>query len=176
VTAVARSPLVVPVTDLLRRPGSQRELRVEVPADDLAAHAARVTDGDPVVVDVVLESLSDGITVHGTVRARWVGSCRRCLGPAGGELLADVQELYQRHPVDEDAFAFDGDHLDLRPMVRELVIVELPIVPLCGEACRGLCPVCGADRNVERCGHDETPVDVRWSALDVLRERLPESS
>jgi uncharacterized protein len=55
------------------------------------------------------------------------------------------------------------------------VIVELPMAPVCRGDCRGLCPVCGADRNDTDCGHGDTPADPRWAALDALRERLPDS-
>ena len=53
------------------------------------------------------------------------GTCRRCLGPASGELVAEVEELYQEHPTSEDAFTFDGEQLDLGPMVRSS-LMELP--------------------------------------------------
>jgi uncharacterized protein len=176
---MASSALVVPVAELLRRPGTQRAVRVEVPADGLSAPTALVREGEAVLVDVVLESLTDGITVDGDVRTTWAGTCRRCLGPAGGELRTEVHELYQQHPMDDEAFELTGDHLDLRPMVRELVLVELPLAPLCRRGCRGLCPVCGADRNDTDCGHAEPPGDPRWAALDALREAeqepLPES-
>jgi uncharacterized protein len=176
---MGRSALVVPVAELLRRPGTQRPVRIDVPADGLSVPSARVPDGATVVVDVVLESLPDGITVDGEVRTTWDATCRRCLGPSSGELRAAVHELYQHDPIDDQAFGFEGDQLDLRPMVRELVIVELPLAPLCRDDCRGLCPVCGVDRNEADCGHRDPPVDSRWAALDVLRdaghERLPES-
>jgi uncharacterized protein len=172
---VAGSPLVVPVAELLRRPGTRRSLQVTVDAEGLEARDARVPDGSPLEVDVVLESLADGVVVSGQIRSGWEGTCRRCLGPASGSLAADVHELYQHRPLDEEAFTFEGDQLDLRPMVRELAIVELPTAPLCRDECRGLCPICGVDRNTLDCGHDEAPADPRWSVLDALRERLPES-
>ena len=65
---MASSALVVPVAELLRRPGTQRAVRVEVPADGLSAPTALVPEGEAVLVDVVLESLTDGITVDGDVR------------------------------------------------------------------------------------------------------------
>jgi uncharacterized protein len=172
---MAGSTLVVPVAELLRRPGSQRHLMIDVAAEGLATRDARVPDGGIVSVDVGLESLSDGITVDGELRATWEATCRRCLGAATGPLRAEVHELYQRHPIDEDAFTLEGDQLDLRPMVRELVLVELPLAPLCREDCQGLCPVCGADRNVTACGHENGPPDPRWAALEALRGQLPES-
>jgi uncharacterized protein len=133
---------------------------------------AHVEDGTPVVVDVVLESLTDGLTVNGEIRTEWRGTCRRCLGPAMGELVAEVSELYQVHPTSEDAFSFDGEQLDLGPMVRELVLMELPAAPLCQPDCAGICPECGADWNVAPCGCEPDPGDPRWAGLEELRGRL----
>ena len=103
---------------------------------------ASVADGTPVDGGRELESLSDGITVNGVVADHVAGTCRRCLGPASGPLVAEVQELYQVRPISEEAFAFDGEQLDLRPMVRELV--------LHGAAARAAVPR-GLRRHLPRC-------------------------
>jgi uncharacterized protein len=163
-------PLVLNIAELLRRPASRKSYELVVPAAGLTLGGdAEVPDGTPVVVEVVVESLSDGLTVNGEVRTTWSGTCRRCLGPATGDVVAEVQELYQVHPTSEDAFPFDGEQLDLRPMVRELVLMELPAAPLCREDCAGICPTCGADRNVEPCDCPSVTGDPRWAALDALR-------
>ena len=165
--------LVVNVAELLRRPATRKAYELVVPAVGMTLGGdAEVPDGTPVVVDVVVESLSDGLTVNGEVRTTWTGTCRRCLGPATGELVADVQELYQVHPTSEEAFAFDGEQLDLRPMVRELVLMELPAAPVCRDDCAGICPTCGTDRNVATCDCAPTTMDPRWAGLDALRTSL----
>jgi len=168
--------LTIPVAELVRRPGSRRRVTTEVPADGLALTEASVPDGTPVAVDVVLEAMADGVTVSGTVQATWEAVCRRCLGPATGTVVADVEELYQQVVVSEDAFPFDGDVLDLGPMMRETVLVELPVAPLCRTDCAGLCPQCGNDRNRADCGHAQTATDLRWGALDALRDQLGNDS
>jgi uncharacterized protein len=170
---MSNDPLVLNVAELLRRPGTRRALRTVVDARGLTLGGdASVPDGTPVELDVVVESLSDGVTVNGDVRTTWAGVCRRCLGTASGPILADVQELYQVHPTSEEAFAFDGEQLDLRPMVRELVLMELPAAPLCRPDCAGLCPVCGVDRNTVQCECEPDDRDPRWAALDALREEF----
>jgi uncharacterized protein len=166
------TPFVVPVTELLRAPGSRRPVQEQMAAEGLAMSDSHVPDGAPVTVDVVLESLSDGVTVVGRVTAPWEAACRRCLGPARGMIDADVDELYQQVPTSDEAFLFDGDLLDLGPMVRETVLVELPLAPVCRPDCAGLCAVCGADRNTVDCGHVAAPTDQRWSALEGLRDQL----
>jgi uncharacterized protein len=166
-------PLVLNVAELTRRPATRKAYELVVPATGLSLGGdADVEDGTPVVVDVVVESLTDGLTVNGEIRTEWRGTCRRCLGPASGPLVAEVSELYQVHPTTEEAFTFDGEQLDLGPMVRELVLMELPPAPLCRPDCVGICPKCGADRNAAPCDCEPDPVDARWAGLEELRARL----
>jgi uncharacterized protein len=162
--------LALNVVELLRRPATRRTLHSTVEARGLTLGGdAWVPDGAPIDVDLVVESLTGGVTVSGTLRTTWAGTCRRCLGPAGGTVEVEVHELYQAHPTSEEAFAFDGEHIDLEPMVRELILMELPLAPLCRDDCAGLCPTCGADRNAGPCGCVADDRDPRWAALDALR-------
>jgi uncharacterized protein len=167
-----RSALLVNVADLLRRPASRKSVRLTVPSEGLTVVDSSVPAGTPIDIDFELESLTDGIVVTGQVSAPWDASCRRCLGPSRGRLDVTVRELYQPHPESDDAFATDGDVLDLEPLVREAVLLELPLAPLCRRDCAGLCPECGADRNEVDCGHRPDTRDARWSVLDGLRDRL----
>jgi uncharacterized protein len=167
-----RSALLVNVADLRRRPASRKSVRLAVPSHGFTVVDSRVPAGAPIDVDLELESLTDGIVVVGQVSAPWEASCRRCLGPARGRLDVTVRELYQLHPETDEAFAIEGDILDLEPLVREAVLLDLPLAPLCRPDCGGLCPECGADRNEIDCGHQPDTGDPRWAALDDLRDRL----
>ena len=85
-----------------------------------------------------------------------------------------MTELVSRDPGPEDDYAFADDlTLDPEPMVRDAVGLEMPFAPLCRPDCRGLCEICGGDRNLGECpGHERT--DPRWAALDaLLDEPLP---
>jgi uncharacterized protein len=164
--------LLVNVAELLRHPASRQDVRVELPSEGLTVVDSAVPPGALIDVDVVLESLSDGIVVAGRVSAPWEGACRRCLGPAGGRLDVLVRELYQSKPDSDEAFPIAGDQLDLEPLVREALLLELPLAPLCRADCAGLCPECGVDRNEIDCGHQGDVHDPRWDVLDELRGRL----
>ena len=164
------SPFVVNVAELLRHPGRQLELSRSVPAEGLRVVDTVVPEGASIDVDLVLESLSDGIVVTGHLTSRWEGACRRCLDPVTGPLEVEVRELYRQRRDADDTFSFRGDQLDLEPMVREALLLELPLVPLCRPDCAGLCPVCGVKRDAVDCGHVATVADPRWAALDELLE------
>ncbi|HEX9530962.1 MAG TPA: DUF177 domain-containing protein [Acidimicrobiales bacterium] len=167
-----RSPLLVNVAPLRRRVGSRRREQRTARLAGLAVIGSRVREGEEVAVDVLLESVHHGILASGTVSAGWEAECRRCLGPARGQLTVAVRELYEETPRadagDDDTYPLTGDQLDLAPLARDAVLLELPLAPLCTEACLGLCPTCGANRNEQRCSC-EAPRDERWAALEVLR-------
>ncbi len=162
-------PLLINVAELLRRPGSGRDLAFGVTPAELGLDDPRVAAGAPIDVRLRLEALSDGIVVTGRVDAPWTDTCRRCLGPAVGSTDSEVHELYQHVVTDPDAFELAGDQLDLRPMVRELVLLDLPVTAVCRADCAGLCPTCGVDRNSQHCQCSTTEVDPRWDALTQLR-------
>jgi uncharacterized protein len=156
------------VADLLHRPGSRRALQLRAPVPGLAVTASAIPDDEPVVLDVLLERVHEGVLVRGAVRAHWAAPCSRCLRPVGGELDCEMQELFEPTPLDGETYPLEHDHIDLALPVRDAVLVELPLAPLCGPDCAGLCPVCGRDRNDDPCSCDEKTSDPRWAALSQL--------
>ncbi len=120
--------------------------------------------------DVTLRAFDGGIAASGTVRAPWVGVCRRCATAVGGDLVIGVTERFapDASPDDDELYPISDDTIDLGPLVRDAIVLELPSAPLCRPDCRGLCPHCGADRNEGECDC-VAPTDPRWANLDVLR-------
>lgn len=159
------NPLRLVVADLLRRPGASRAVRLRVPLGPLAGAVVELGE---IEIEVVLERVSDGIVVRGDLGAPWSGACSRCLAPVSGEVHVHVDELYEPSPLDDETYRLDDDVLDLEPVVRDGLALELPAVPRCRPECAGLCPDCGADRNVTNCRHETTSPDPRWAALQSL--------
>jgi uncharacterized protein len=161
-------PLRIPVADLLRRPGASRAVTAAGPVDGLRTGATEVPPEQPVAVDVLLERVAEGIVVRGSVRAEWRAQCSRCLEPVSGDIAVHVDELYEPHPLDGETYALDDDTLDLEPLVRDALVLELPLAPVCDEACAGLCPTCGINRNEATCECVHVDTDPRWAALRAL--------
>jgi uncharacterized protein len=132
-----------------------------------------------VVVDADLEVVDGGVVVTGTVTSTWSGECRRCLRPVSAPLVASVREVFERAPRVRDAdaaeadeaetYPFSGDTVDLVPLIRDALLLELPLAPLCRPDCAGLCPICGADRTEQPCDCVEAPSNPVWAVLDSLR-------
>ena len=168
-----RSPFRINVAPILRHQEPRRELvQGEIP--DLFVSGSEVPPGSVVDVDIELIPVGGAIEAIGTVRALWTGSCARCLQPAHGALEGEVREVFESPPAEGETYPLDHDAIDLEPLARETVVLELPQAPLCREECLGLCPDCGVDRNEGTCSC-APPMDPRWAALDQLRTTDEES-
>jgi uncharacterized protein len=176
-----RRPLVLSVRELGRRPGSMRAARRSVPAPaGLGVELVRVPEGEPVELDLRMEAVVEGVLVSGTVTAPVSGECGRCLEPFTGTISVDVQELfaYPDSTTDDTSDADEvrrlvGDLLDLEPVVRDALVLALPLSPVCRDDCRGLCPTCGVRWDDLPADHTHETFDPRWAAL---AERFGEPS
>ncbi len=174
--------------ELGRRPGSQREVTLTVPAPaDLGIDVLGVPEGAPVEIDLRLEAVVEGVLVTGTATAALEGECARCLDPIADEIDVRFQELFVYDDsresrgraggaVGQDDDGDDGDGvstleddlLDLEPLLRDAVVLALPFQPLCEDDCPGLCTECGVRLKDDPDHTHEAPIDPRWAALTTL--------
>ena len=137
-----------------------------------------IPEGSTVQLDLRLEAVVEGVLVTGTARGELKGECVRCLEPIEQKLDADFQELYyypegtnrfatDEEDEDEEASRLEGDLFDLEPVLRDAVVLALPLQPVCQEDCLGLCSECGA-RLTDDPDHHHEAVDPRWAALQGL--------
>ncbi|WP_351223754.1 DUF177 domain-containing protein [Streptomyces sp. NPDC002133] len=184
-----RDPLVFDTHELGRRPGALQRLSrsVAAPKDFGIEGVIGVPEGAPVELELRLESVMEGVLVTGTARATAEGECVRCLEPLRQEVAADFQEMFsypdaddrgrpKAEPVDdaeddEDRLFLEDGLLGLEPVLRDAVVLALPMQPVCREDCEGLCPECGINLNDEP-GHRHDAVDIRWAALQGLAGSL----
>jgi uncharacterized protein len=157
------------VRDLLDAPGASRRVTVEEPFEDLATELARVPPDDPVRIEVIIESVVDGLVVSGPLSGRMAYRCARCLKDFSGGFRYEVEELFSPGArAGDDRYPIADGRIDLEPMVRDAVVPAMPFSPLCREGCLGLCERCGGDRNLGECSCDPE-TDPRWSPLGDFR-------
>ncbi|MGW1622044.1 YceD family protein [Streptomyces sp. NPDC002172] len=180
-----RNPFVFDTHELGRRPGALQRLTrtIDGPEDFGIKGVIGVPQGAPVELELRLESVMEGVLVTGTARAQAEGECVRCLEPVGQELEADFQELFSYPDADdrgrviaepgddaeddEDRFFIEDGLFDLEPVLRDAVVLALPMQPVCQDDCLGLCSECGA-RLTDDPDHHHDAVDIRWAALQGL--------
>lgn len=176
-------PLVFDTRALPRRAGSMLAVnRVVAAPQDLGVAMARVPEGSPIEFDLRLESVLEGILVTGSADLQVTAECSRCLEPFDWREEVDLTELFaypatdargavveQDDESDDPLPQVQGDLIDLYPTLRDAVVLDLPLAPLCSTDCLGLCPQCGV-RLEQDVPHAHEANDPRWAALAALRE------
>jgi uncharacterized protein len=157
-------PLRIDLVELRRKLATRRSFQREATVQGLVVGSTFVPEDEPVRVDLDLESVSNGVMVAGTVRASWEGECRRCLEPVRGVVEVEVQELFSDNGDPDEIYPIEGDEIDLRPMVRDAIVLNLPLAPLCRPDCLGPDP-----ERYPALVEGEGPVDRRWAGLSELR-------
>jgi len=152
--------------------------------DDVAALGPVFTDPAWRLEAVALEVEPDGseVFVRGRLKATVEQTCGRCLEVFPSRIDAPVDVRLVPKPAgadnvelgadDLDVDFYENDELDVARIVGNEATLALPMKPLCREDCRGLCPVCGANRNTAPCTCDPRPPDPRLAALRDLAARL----
>jgi uncharacterized protein len=181
--------LVITVLDLEREP---IEFSETVPAGviDYGSGISQV-GGLPVDgrADLITENRGDHTFIHDIrLRAHYEGNfempCARCLDPVAQHLEETFDLLFRPAGADaggsERAIStsdteigyYEQGRLAVDDVLREQVLLSLPSRALCRQECKGICPRCGQNRNLEVCACDTTPADARWAALADLRSRM----
>ena len=150
------SGLRIDVADLLSHPGARRDVQLSEELADLGGSAARVVG--PIDLDVSLERIPEGIVVRGTVATRWQAECSVCLVDLERDLVLHADELFENDPVEGETYPILGHEIDLEQLVRDTVLLDLPLAPHCDVPCE---PAPTTDEADE-------PVDPRWAALSEL--------
>ena len=160
--------------DLVGRPGTHRrvERTVPAPAREAGGIAMQVPEGQDIAVEAELESVVEGIYVHGTVTAHLEGECSRCLDPVEQDVTARVDELFMypekvKAEDRDDSVLFEDDAVNVGPLVRDALAMEADERPLCREDCPGLCAQCGF-RMEDDPDHHHDVIDPRFAALQGL--------
>lgn len=122
------------------------------------------------------------IRVRGHLSVIMEADCDRCLETARLPLQNEFDLFYRPEPArthageeveideGESQIAFyEGEGLELGDILREHILLSLPMQRVCSETCKGICPVCGQNRNQAQCGCETKPVDDRWAALRNLK-------
>ena len=165
---------VIPVRDLIGKPGSMRELTLAVASPERLGEAvARVDQGTELRVEARLESVHEGILATGEVTTVANAECVRCLESIEVDIEADFQELFAY--LDQDGYDYQvvDETIDLGPIVRDQVVLQLPFQPMCSSDCPGLDPETGEKRPEGWQEDTEDRVDPRWDALRELVDQDP---
>ncbi len=153
---------------------------------DLTPEALSLEDSDlklksDVHVTGEIEKTAAEVIVRGSITGDSEIECSRCLQPVEKKLNIDFQANFvtaEHFSIDKenevsvsdlDTDVLEGDRIDIKDLVREQILLNVPEQVFCEPDCKGLCPKCGANLNLIDCKCDLNETDPRWAALKNLR-------
>lgn len=178
--------------ELPRRAGEMKEYQLDLEIlEPVGVPLVAVPAGDVIELDIRLESVAEGILLSADLYAIAKGECIRCLDPVEITVERKIQELYRYEPSNDkggkrkkhssrtdtsdeidldavDELWLDGNEMNLEIPIRDSVVLDLPVNPLCSEACLGLCPDCGEKWEKLPEDHAHEVIDARWAGLAGL--------
>lgn len=166
----------------LLAPGSSRHA-LKLTAAELELESSDMVDFIGCKVSLDVDYHTGEIVARGKIDIALKLECARCLEPFEHKAvykLAFVIKLARRGELNglegessDDFFVVtdSAEEFDIAPIVRERVMISLPLKPLCDDSCKGLCPKCGVNMNTKTCNCTIDQTDERWSGLRELKER-----
>lgn len=194
------SPWAVSVAQVASRPGQSKEIDATFPAPSgIGDEIVGVDEGTDVSVVGSFDSIVDGLILNARISAPVHAECTRCLKPIQRDWTVNVTSFFpyedksaagkggkagkngKEEEVDiiagedeaEDTYLLldGGAWADLEALLRDTLVEELPLQPLCKPDCKGLCSQCGIDLN-ENPDHQHDMTDIRFAALEGLKAKL----
>ncbi len=186
---MARSIFLFNTHDLPHRAGEMREYELDLKITEaVGVDLLSVKPGEIIEVDLRIQAVEEGVLATARVIADATGECTRCLKPIIWPIDESFTDLYyyesstskstKKHSsrgkskkdeeidLDEDELSFlDGDDIDLEPAIRDAIILNLAVNPLCSEDCPGLAEKSGENWAYLSASQSQTPTDQRWAAL-----------
>ena len=162
--------MFISVSGALANPGQTYPLEATTSLPEMEVVGDPVKFEDIVVKGEVIGS-EDSVNVAATITAVAHSRCSRCLEPMTMPVTATVNENFVRSPdpEDPDQYELEGYQINLDPLVTDALLLEIPIRFLCSEDCKGLCPVCGVNRNLVSCTcHEGVENENPFSALKSM--------
>ena len=160
----------------------------KIPEEGLDLELSETVESDvicsPITARLKIVKIGSEIMVAGEMRADATLQCSRCLKEFLSNLSVPVDVVY--HPLTElkgderheiatkelDLDFYSGEEMDIAALLKEQILLNLPMKPLCGEFCKGICLKCGKDLNINRCTCDEQDADTRGEVLKRLLDKM----
>ncbi len=164
---MSRDPFLLNVADLLGKEASSRPVTITEPVD-WKIELIQVAEQPPLTADLVLHPVSGGIAVTGRVRFTTRDTCYRCLEETLSDRDTSIGALFDGNNDDDESYPLLGHEIDVAQMLRDEVMLSLPIVEDCGDDCPGVVSSAETDLNTDLSGADGKP----RSPFAVLKDLL----
>ncbi len=160
----------IDITNLLSENEASMDLDFKVLPGDFATISDEFKFDEPVEFNGMLTNIDGVLRLEGKLEAAYYAICARCTEPTVGRLNITVdEEIFDENDgAEEEAYTHNGKYLDIDKILKDNIILKLPMVQLCSSTCKGLCPLCGCDLNEEQCSCSQDDINPQFEVLGNL--------
>ena len=162
--------MVINFSDLLSKKNRKKQISLSFELEPFEFEGEEIRAIEKVYVEGVAISENDVIVINASIKTKLKLNCSRCLDTFIYPIDIDIEERFTNDiDLQQDGTMFvEGDSLDITEIIENCIISTLPIKRLCKDDCKGLCPECGVNKNVENCSCLDYDVDIRLAKLREL--------
>lgn len=163
----------IAVNDLLKNNLSQKEINLQEEIGETKLNGDNIKFVEPVILKGILTNNEGIIRLKGVIEIKLGLNCHRCSKSFTYQDSIDIDECYtSAEKVKEDFYGFSGSEIDLSSMIYDNIFTNIPMKILCNNECKGLCGVCGCNKNENDCDCIDKQYDPRLEALLKLKNNL----
>lgn len=165
--------LLLDISNALRNPGQTYPVAAQVELEPVEVLGDTIRFGD-ISLKGTMVGAGETVTIEGELSTKVHAHCALCLEEVTSDMTVQVSGIFSRQPQadDPDLYPIEGSKAEILDMIRDALLLELPMQFLCKEDCAGLCPVCGANRNRVACTCQEG--GERQNPFTALKQLLTE--
>ena len=170
---MSRCIMVIDVSKLLAQDGVSIKIDKQIMVDPTSFDELDINFSTPVTASGDIKSISGMLYLTLDISAEYSAKCSRCLEETSEKLDFTVNEVFSKPGLEnenDDVIILDSNEIDLDDIVVQALSCAMPMTSLCSVDCKGLCPMCGCNLNIETCDCETDDIDPRLAVLkDFLK-------
>ncbi len=170
---MSRCNMVLDISKLINNEGSSIQISRDASFDRVEFNGQNISFTSPMHLEGDIKNIDGLLYMVLSCNAGYVSQCSRCLAPVESKLDFTIKEVFSKTELEnenDDVIILNSNEIDLKEIAEQAFCCALPITDLCSEDCKGLCPVCGCNLNLETCSCETDDIDPRLAALkDFLK-------
>lgn len=170
---MSRCIMIIDISRLLSNDAASIKIDKILEIDPHFFNEQEILFNAPVKASGDIKSISGMLYMTLNIRASYIAKCSRCLADTAEELDFTVNEVFAKPGLEnenDDVIILDSNEIDLQDIIVQALSCALPITSLCSENCKGFCPECGCNLNIETCNCEVDDIDPRLAVLkDFLK-------
>mgnify|MGYP000008498874 CR=1 FL=1 len=143
----------IDVSDIVKTNGASMKVECSTELEDLGPEFSDYVFGEPIRFSGTMVNVGGLLKLKGRLDAKYTVKCYRCLKDVNREMGIDIKEdiLNPQTNTDDESYTYEDNYVDIDRVLKDNIILNLPMKQLCSESCKGLCEICGNDLNIKEC-------------------------